>query len=257
VDALRNGKKTRKTKINKERHKTVQGELMKKSRSAGQGMIEYAVILILAVVAVLLVLKLTGTSASNLYCRLISMFNGQTCAQTYCQDSFSNLSGSQMYQGAWSTSTGKLCSPANGGVILNKCSMASTTPSDYTVSLDNAALTSGNGYGIYFRTTNTGSGLNGYAFQYDPGASGFVMRKWVNGLEITSPTLARVAAPAGYNWYGSAHTLSVKVVGNTFTGYVDGVAVVTATDNTYTSGGTGIRTWDSTVLCVKGLIVTK
>ncbi len=233
------------------------GEIMKKRRISGQGMVEYAMVLILVVIAVLLVIQLTGGSVSNLYCRMISIFNNQSCAQTYCQDSFSSLSGSQMYQGVWSTSTGQLCSPNGGGVIFNKCSMSGTTPSDYTVALNNASLTAGNGYGIYFRATNSGSGINGYAFQYDPGANGFVIRKWVNGAEVFSPTLAQVNAPAGYNWYGSPHTLSVKVVGTTFTGYVDGVAVVTAVDNTYTSGGTGIRTWDGTVLCAQGLTVSK
>jgi Flp pilus assembly pilin Flp len=234
-----------------------QGDNMEEKRNAGQGMIEYAMVLILVAIAVLLAIQLMGGSVSNLYCRMISLFNNQSCAQTYCQDSYSNLSGSQMYQGVWNVSTGKLCSPTGGGVIFNKCSMSATTPSDYTVALNNASLTAGNGYGIYFRMTNTGSGVSGYAFQYDPGANGFVIRKWVNGAEIFTPSLAQVSAPAGYNWYGSPHTLSVKVVGNTFTGYLDGVAILTAVDSTYTSGGTGIRTWDSTALCVQGLTVSK
>jgi Flp pilus assembly pilin Flp len=230
---------------------------MDNKRNLGQGMIEYGIILVLVAVAVLLIFKLTGSSINTLYCKVTGIFTNQNCAQTYCQDNYSNLSGSQMYQGVWSTSTGQLVSPRGGGVIFNKCSMSGSAPSDYTITLKNALLSSGNGYGIFFRATNTGSGISGYAFQYDPGARGYVIRKWVNGAEVFTPTLAQVVLPAGYNFYGSAHTLSVKVVGNTFTGYVDGVAVLTAVDNTYKSGGTGIRTWDSTVLSVQGLTVSK
>ena len=130
---------------------------------------------------------------------------------------------------------------------------SSSTMSDYTVSLTKASLTAGNGYGIYFRATNVGAGINGYAFQYDPGAGGFVIRKWVNGVEI-NPAIAYVSKP-GYDWYSSPHTLEIKTVGNKFYGYVDGVLMLSGTDSTYTTGGAGIRTWDSTNFCADAFSV--
>jgi hypothetical protein len=126
--------------------------------------------------------------------------------------------------------------------------------SDYTAQVGKGAVNEGNGYGIYFRASNSGDGINGYAFQYDPGKNSFVIRKWVNGREIY-PSVAEKAMP-GYNWHGSAHDLSVKVIGNTFTGMVDGQAVITGRDSTYTSGGAGIRTWDEhTKFCMDSFSV--
>ena len=120
--------------------------------------------------------------------------------------------------------------------------------------IDGAKLNSGNGYGIYFRATSTSQGVSGYAFQYDPGFNGLVMRKWVNGVEI-NPPMAFKSMP-GSDWYSAAHTLSVKVSGNTYTGMVDGVPMLTATDNTYLTGGTALRVWDSTQVCMDNFSVS-
>ena len=226
---------------------------MHHGRTAGQAVVEYALALVLILLVVILALRLMGVSLNAVYCQVVGIFNKNACAGVLCEDRFANLSGEQVPFGAWSAANGQACIQG-GGVMYNQCSTTRMSASDYQVTMSNALLTSGNGYGVYFRATNSPAGLNGYAFQYDPGANGFVIRKWVNGVEIFSPTLAQVSNP-GYSWYGQAHNLSVKVVGSTFTGYVDGVAVITAQDSTFTSGGTGIRTWDSTVLCTSGLSV--
>ncbi len=191
---------------------------------------------------------------SDVYCRVAEGIKTGACAKTtaFCNDDFNNLGGSQGLSGPWQTSGGQACIKG-GGILFNKCSMSSTIPTDYTASLNAAALSAGNGYGIFFRATDTGLGTNGYAFQYDPGLSGFVIRKWVNGREI-NPSIVYKSMP-GYDWYSKAHTLEVKVAGNTFTGYVDGVAVLSGTDSTYATGGTGIRTWDSTNLCIDSFSV--
>lgn len=212
-------------------------------------MVEYALILLLIAIGTILAFQLMGVSISDVYCRVASGFKADACAKTtaLCNDEFSNLSGSGGLSGTWKAANGQACIQG-GGTLYNKCSMSTVNATDYMASLDGATLSGGNGYGIFFRASDSGLGVNGYAFQYDPGASGFVIRKWVNGREI-NPSIAYQSKP-GYDWYGKPHKLEVKVVGNTFTGYVDGVAVLSGTDNTYTSGGTGIRTWDSTQLCV-------
>jgi Flp pilus assembly pilin Flp len=217
---------------------------MKPGRNAGQGTVEYALILALVAIAIIVGLLLTGTSISSVYCRVVSALGAGSCSASLCQDGFNDLSGSQGLTGTWTASDGQVCN-RNGGVLYNKCSMSNFTATDYSATLSGARLTAGNGYGIYFRATNTGKGVNGYAFQYDPGAKGFVIRKWVNGVEVFTPTLAQVTIP-NFDWYSTPHTLSVEAL----VGYVDGKVVLTAHDSTYTSGGTGIRTWDSTALCV-------
>lgn len=226
---------------------------MKTSRQFGQGMVEYALLLLLVVLVTFLALQLMGISVREVYCRVAGGFTPNACATTLCKDDFSSASGSKVRNGAWQVSNGQLCING-GGIVYDKCSMTSLTATDYSASLESAALKSGDGYGIFFRATDTPAGTNGYAFQYDPGLKGFVVRKWVSGKEI-NPPLAYKAVPANYDWYSKPHKLTIKVVGNTFTGYVDGQAVLTGKDSTYPSGGTGIRTWDSTKLCLDQSVI--
>jgi hypothetical protein len=227
---------------------------MKNKTRAGQGFVEYVLLLMLIVAGAVLIMRILGTSVGDLYCKVAGAFNSESCTANLCEDDFTDLSGSQAVSGKWQASNGQICSPAGGGITLNSCSTSKMKASDYSVSLNDALLSKGNGYGVFFRATMTAKGLNGYIFQYDPGAKGFVMRKWVNGNEI-NPSIAYKSVPASYDWYSKPHTLTVKVVGDTFIGYVDGVAVLTGKDSTYKSGGSGIRTWDSTNLCVDGFAI--
>jgi Flp pilus assembly pilin Flp len=228
---------------------------MKLFQRSGQGLIEYALIVLLVAIGALVVLQMMGISVSEVYCKVSSGLGAKACQQTstaYCTDNFANMSGSQILTGTWTLSNNQLCN-LNGGIIYNKCSMATLPSNDYTAQIDGAMLNSGPGYGIFFRATNTGAGTNGYAFQYDPGLGGFVVRKWVNGVEINPPIAKNFIA--GYDYYSKPHTLSVKMVGNTFTGYVDGLAMLSGTDSTYASGGAGIRTWYGTNLCLNNFSV--
>jgi len=122
-----------------------------------------------------------------------------------------------------------------------------TSWTDYTVELA-ASLLKGDGYGVYVRASNP-QAVNGYVFQYDPGynrsAGGeFLFRKVVNGSE--SAPIARVKAPAGYDWYAQGRTIQVEVRGNTLVASIDGTTVLQVQDSTYSSGTIGVRTWDST-----------
>ncbi len=228
---------------------------MNRIQRSGQGLVEYVLIVLLVAIGALLVLQLMGISVRDVYCRVAAGLGAGSCQQTstaYCTDGFDTMSNSQNVTGPWTNSNGQACIQG-GGILYNTCSMTTMTANDYTAQIDGAALSSGNGYGIFFRATNNGLGVNGYAFQYDPGLVGFVMRKWVNGVEI-NPAIAYKSVP-GFNFYSKPHTLSVKVVGDTFTGYVDGAVMLSGKDSTYSTGGTGIRTWDSTNLCLDNFSV--
>ena len=216
----------------------------------GQGLVEYVLLLALLVIGLILVLSLSGTSLSDLYCRVASgVGGGKTCneKQIYCQDNFDgNTSGWQNVSGAPTTQNGQMC--FSGGLqALNKCS-TQMPQSDYDINLNGVTLTQGNGYGVYFRSTLTSSGLNGYAFQYDPGAGNkLLIRRWANGAEIISP-IAMV--PINSTVYNVPHDFKIAVKGSTFTVFMDGVQVMTAQDSTYPTGGTGLRSWDSTTGCL-------
>jgi fructan beta-fructosidase len=222
---------------------------------SGQGLVEYAILIALAVIGVILTLQLTGMTLADLYCNIARAISGSdTCAlarEDYCSDDFpTDMSGWNGTTGQWGVANGQLCT-AGYGRTFNRCSQE-TVRSDYVVSLDGANLMRGNGYGVFFRATDVTTRPNGYIFQYDPGYAGgaFIFRKWVDGNELWPPFA--VARAQGYDWYNTPRDVKVVVEGNTFTAYVDGVAVLTATDDTYTEGASGLRTWDSTSLCVDG-----
>ena len=117
--------------------------------------------------------------------------------------------------------------------------------SDYTVNAD-ANLTQGQGYGLFFRVTDTAN-PNGYTFQYDPNWLGgtFIMRQWSGGYEF--PPFAVASAPAGFQWFDTNRHITLAVTGSTFTASIDGQQVLTGTNTAYSTGQVGVRTWGTSV----------
>lgn len=221
----------------------------------GQGLIEYALILVLVFLVSLAGLRLLGVDTKSLYEKFTGMFDAQE--KIYLTDSFLDLK-------AWKVIYGQTCLKAENGILsTTKASCESrimntgTLPKDYTVSMDMAELLNGNGFGLMFRLDKNQGNYSGYSFQVDPGLGNkFAFRRYdANGVELSTP-LAVAAFPVGFN-KNEPHAVSVTVKGNTFTGYIDGVAVLTATDNTYQSGGAGLRVWDSTQANFSGFSVSE
>ena len=224
---------------------------MKKKNA--QGLVEYGLLLALVAIALILGLQMYGISLEQVYCNIAS-FIGQTqvCEEmAYCRDNFSEGSGGWSTNiggtppGNWQFLDGQLCG-SNTGTIYNVCSQGLET-SDYTINLGDIHLHKGDGYGAYFRSEIINGRVNGYTFQYDPGLRAMVFRKWIDGRELAPFAIYRV--PNDYDWYSEPRNVEVKVSGNTFTAYVDGVPVLTAQDDSYPSGGAGLRTWDATQFC--------
>ncbi len=215
----------------------------------GQGLVEYALLLALIVIGIILSLNLMGVSLADVYCKAASgISDGEVCQAKlltkYCEDSFGGDSSNwQNVSGAPTMQNGQMCFQKSSQ-LLNKCSLK-MPQSDYSINLNGVTLQKpGRGYGVYFRSTMTASGLNGYAFQYDPGAGNVLLiRRWVNGREV-NPPIARV--PINSTIYNTPHDFKIDVKGDTFNVFMDGVQVMTAKDGTYPSGGTGLRFWDNT-----------
>ena len=221
-----------------------------RARESGQAYTEYALMLIFIALFVSSVLAVTGLDVSLTMCRVVVALNSTQQCGHYFQDDFANLSGWNIISGAWQAANGFLTGGPNEGRIFHNLSQ-----SDYTINLKDVTLNQGNGYGVFFRASNT-SAVNGYSFQYDPGygsGGSFIMRKWVNGNELAP--FAAVPAPAGFNWNQPNRQIQVVVKGNTFTAYVDGKKMVSGSDSTYPSGGIGLRTWDGTTFRTDNLTV--
>ena len=195
-------------------------------------------------------MQMTGVSLRDVYCRAADAISGgQSCEpQEYCSDDFSEGDSNwDSRKGDWQVKDGQMCISGNG-VTLNTCTMGKNDK-DYIVRVDDANLTSGKGYGIIFRAEESKKKrFNGYSFQYDPGYRGgaFVFRKWVNGRELKPIAEKR---DRNFDWHNKSHDVEVVIQGDTFTAFIDGEAVLSVTDSTYTEGGVGLRSWDASQVC--------
>jgi hypothetical protein len=221
------------------RHKTPPRNDRMNSHQIGQGTAEYVLIIAILVLGVGLVLSVVGVDLQGAYCRVVSSIGLSQACGSYFSDEFNDLSQWQIVNGKWQVKDGNLTGGPGEGRIFHNLSVG-----DYTITVNDAVLNQGNGYGIWFRASNVEK-VNGYTFQYDPGygKGAFIMRKWVNGHEL-SPFA--VAYAPGYNWTNTPRQVQIVVRGNTFTAYIDGKQVLQGTDSTYTQGGVGFRTWDGT-----------
>lgn len=221
----------------------------------GQGLGEYALLLVLVAIGVFLLLQLLGFSVQDVYCKVTEAISGSpTCApQKYCGDDFAGgLDAWRTLRGQPVSQDGKLCLQKDSQTF-NTCSMEQKQ-SDYVIRMDDVVLDKGNGYGVFFRTTDSGRGPSGYIFQYDPGMKyhgyppngAYLIRRWVNGREIWTPL---AIAPIPGDVYAVPHDIEIIVQGDTFTVKIDGQQVLQAADSTYQSGGVGLRTWDNTQVC--------
>jgi hypothetical protein len=148
----------------------------------------------------------------------------------------------------------------NNGAGERRVLAGSATATDYTVT-STATLLSGAGYGVYVRASdNSSQQVTGYCVQVDHGyASGeLIVRANQNDYEVPTP-VAAFPLPSGFAWYGTQHTISVTVIGDTMAVSLDGTPDITipsltaavATAAKYasttitppTAGGYGLRSW--------------
>ncbi|MHC1740806.1 MAG: family 16 glycoside hydrolase [Anaerolineaceae bacterium] len=225
---------------------------MKNHSNKGQGIIEYVILLILIGVISAAALKLAGVNIGTAFTKISTAITGKT--KTFLDDPFNNLTGWESIFGPnnWKITNGFLTTTSAGDQRIME---AANLPNDYVINTT-AQLLNGGGYGVMFRLTQSGNTYGGYSFQLDSGyGNKFVLRKYAtNGAEISTP-IAVAKPPAGFD-FNASHKVSIAVVGNTYTISVDGVKVMTASDNTYSSGGAGLRTWWTSKVKVDDFSVT-
>ncbi len=212
----------------------------------GQGLIEYALMMALVVLVVVLALSLTGTTLADVYCNIVRQIAPDTApgCSAYVQEEFVTTGDWITIYGKtdWSINDGEIEMRGGDQRIINTAEL----PDDYRVTVNQAVLEGGPGYGILFRQTPNGTSYSGYSFQVDKGLGNkFAFRRFDrNGVELGAP-LAVVNTPGKFDWQGP-HKIEVEVRGSTFKAYIDGTLVLTATDSTYPTGKAGLRTWHGT-----------
>ncbi|MEI7481969.1 MAG: prepilin-type N-terminal cleavage/methylation domain-containing protein [Elusimicrobiota bacterium] len=159
-------------------------------------------------------------------------------AALYASD-FNDMTGLKILMGGWSTASGSLVNITPN--TESRVFFGTSTWKDYSLTAT-ATLSSGNGYGIYYRADGK-TNITGYCFQYDPGwHNTFVVRRVINGHEESQP-FKSVSMPVGFPIYSTPHQITITVVGATQKIYVDNQLIMSFSDSTFISGGAGFRTW--------------
>ncbi len=136
----------------------------------------------------------------------------------------------------------------SGGQLV--ATIGEATWKDYTVETT-ATLESGPGYGVYYRFTGGDSfgTRNGYVFQYDPGLGNkLVVRTVTNGAESPPIQSANMSDffPSS-EIFGKDQKVTISVVGDQHTIWLNGVQVFNFTDGRFQSGAVGLRTWANNI----------
>ncbi len=214
----------------------------KSNFQVGQGLVEYILLLGIALMT-FGSLHMLGFTVRGAYCSVTDLFGIRpaVCDSILLWEAdFTDLESWNITQGrGWMLQDGRMLITQPGE---HRAFTGDDSWEDYTVHVGDAVLYEGAGYGVYFRVSDEPD-INGYAFQYDPGyADSFIIRKVVDGREL-HPPIAVSRAPAGFAWYNTPHQIQIEVRGDTYTAYVDGTEVVTATDESNPTGRIGLRGW--------------
>ncbi|GAB4409945.1 MAG: hypothetical protein Kow00123_23420 [Anaerolineales bacterium] len=222
------------------------------ARRRGQGIVEYAVILGLIALVVVLALGAMGISVGDVYAAIVKALGGEVDCKTYYHSDFGTPPTWAEIKntfwgkyGQWQVKDGKLISPRSGAMLLTGYS-----GSDYNISLNGIRLanqsSAWNGYGVMFRSSlDAKNRLNGYMFEFERRTPKepvtMYFSYWVNGTQVVMTPPGKMTVPANSGWDNPAN-LSISVQGNTFVASMNGKKVMEATDpkNLYTEGAVGL-----------------
>lgn len=155
--------------------------------------------------------------------------------------SLSNLDGFNLLSGGWTSGPGGLSSNGVDGSLL----ATNGNWTDFTFQTT-AALTSGDGYGLYYLSNSSAS--TGYIFQLT--TSGFTISSVADGT-----ILAQAPLPSSFAVNGQ-HNISVSVSGGNHTIQVDGNTVLTLSGQAISSGTVGLQSGASSNVNFTGFTVS-
>jgi hypothetical protein len=221
----------------------------------GQGLVEYTLIFVLFVGTLLLSLSLLGISVQQAYCGAIEgLGNTTACGCSFAfndQGDLEDWTANEKNADQFYVENGKGCidgkSKGNAS-FMNSCS-SDFGNDDVVLSMKDLnseeayQSNQNNGYDVWFRAQDD---RNGYHFTYTSKHDRIRFWKRVNGKWI----MLSQAKASDVDWQGNTYDLDIKVVGDTFTAYKDGVPVLQANDKGYQEGAVGLRTKADSKTCI-------
>jgi hypothetical protein len=220
----------------------------------GQGLVEYALILVGVVFAVILALTLTGETLKSTYCRVAEGLGGGGCG---CVFGFDDADSLEQWSGNneddyFAIENGQACMTGNGKarIFLNNCPTAYSS-NDIVITATYMTFSSaGNGNAgvdILFRALDD---ENHYKFIYN--ASGDYVRFWkvVYGKWIQ---LGSAKVPKA--WKNEVLNFRIEVRGDNFKAYRDDQFLLEVNDAMFTEGQVGLRNKPGSKTCLDELSV--
>lgn len=232
---------------------------------AGQGVVEYSLLIIFIAVVILGALRLTGMSLSDLYQNIACAFQGDNaCSQNNLlfTDNFEgDLSGWEMEilgnkKQRWWVEGGRLWGDYNADILLDDFDVK-----DFSIQVDDIELTNKakvwQGITIYFRAENQDGKLTGYSFNLDKRPDGeYAYFQKVQDDKPIWPVISTMdPLPPGYDW-NNPGDIRIDVQGETFTAYINDQAVSKGQDNTFTHGQVGINTHKNSSASIDAFSIT-
>ena len=244
----------------------------------GQGLVEYALILVGVAIVGILALELFGTTLNDVYCSAVGDFmgGGESCIQSQaetpvgedeetptpdeeeqlqCSASFDDLSELADWEASKTGkdlvfTNGKACSTNGNVAFFNSCTVAMGN-SDIVANLNGITIEkkgkSNSGFDFYFRSQDSD---NGYKFIYDAKRSTITFAKLYKGKTIV---LESGKAPS--SWKTEEVNLQIQVSGNTFTAISNGVGILQTVDDAYSEGKIGFSAQSSSNVCIDEISV--
>jgi hypothetical protein len=227
-----------------------------KEKQHGQGLVEYALILIGVAIVVVLVLNITGVSVRDIYCQAIEGLGGRACEDAgACSFAFDSPSDLDSWEGENKEDLvledERACIIGDGkeaSSYLNPACSSSLISSDYSiilsgVTIDQAVDNNKNtGLDTWFRAQDD---ENGYLFIYNSRTNYVRFWKIVDGNWIR---LSQAKVPE--SWQSQELNFKIDVQGENFTAYQAGELILQASDSAYPEGEVGIRNKPSSKSCI-------
>ncbi|MGD8457990.1 MAG: hypothetical protein PVF83_16560 [Anaerolineales bacterium] len=235
---------------------------------AGQGVVEYSLLIIFIAVVVLGALRLTGTSLSDLYRNVACAFNGgDGCSDNdrnellFFDDFDGDLSAweigtSGKKKPKWWVEFGKLWGDYNAVILLDDFD-----GKDFSIRVDDVEFNNKakvwQGITIIFRAENQDGKLTGYSFNVDKRPDGeYAYFQKVQDDKPIWPVISMMdPLPPGYDW-NNPGDIRIDIQGDTFTAYIDDQVVSEGQDATFTHGQVGINTHKNTSASIDALSIT-
>ena len=226
-------------------------------REKGQGLVEYALIVVGVALAILFALELTGVELSTVFCRVTGALGGQTCEErstlftSSCSYKFDDASDTEGWYGKdvgskLTVEDGKLCNTGKSFNYFESCHDTEPDP-DFTVYLKGITLESTGpketGIDFMFRTDEQ---RNGYRFSYSSTSNVIIIWK-----RVSSKWIMIDYAVTPKEWGSESITYKLVVKGETFTVFKDDEQLLQVKDDTYSSGKYAWRNKPGSKSCIE------